>query len=73
MPKSINRRTSRSGETQYSDPVELHDTNRLRIEFVPFFIERTDANQLACKIVRYEKGRVGNRHPSASRNQHSGN
>ena len=55
MPESINRRPSRSGESQYSDPVELHDTNRLRIEFVPFFIERTDANQLACKIVRYDK------------------
>ncbi|WP_420638933.1 Shedu anti-phage system protein SduA domain-containing protein [Candidatus Poriferisocius sp.] len=55
MSMNINRRSSRTGDVQYSDPVELHDTNKLRIEFVPFFIERTGTDQMSCKIVRYDK------------------
>lgn len=55
MTGRINRRPSQSDGVHYSDPVELHDTSVLRIEFVPFFIERTGRSQSACKIVRYDK------------------
>lgn len=57
MSENINRRVAQSGDVEYSDPVQLHDSNRLRIDFVPFYIERTDADQVACKIIRYDKVR----------------
>lgn len=55
MPDSINLRTSRSGDTRFAEPVELHDSSKLRIEFIPFFIDRSDQTQMACKIVRHDK------------------
>lgn len=55
MSDEIQRRTSQSLGVEYSDPVELHDTNMLRIEFVPFFIDRSGGGDMACKLVRYDK------------------
>ena len=55
MSDTINRRPAASGHVDYSDTVVLHDTDVLLIEFVPFFIERTADDQLACKIVRFDK------------------
>lgn len=55
MSEAIHRRYAKSGQVGYSDPVELHDTSRLRIELVPFFVDRTNSDQLAYKIIRYDK------------------
>lgn len=55
MGGEIRRRAARSGGVEYSDPVELHDTTRSRIEFVPFFIDRTAGGELAFKLIRYDK------------------
>ena len=55
MPDRINRRPAASGQVDFGDPVILHDTDLLQIELVPFFIERSEEDQLACKITRYNK------------------
>lgn len=55
MSERIDRRYASSGQVEYSDPVELHDSSQLRIDLVPFFIGRTKADELACKIIRYDK------------------
>ena len=55
MSERIDRRYASSGQVEYSNPVELHDSSHLRIDLVPFFIERTEADELACKIIRYDK------------------
>ena len=57
MNERIDRHAAQSGQVEYSNPIELHNTERLRIEFVPFFIPRTEANELACKIIRTDKAR----------------
>lgn len=55
MSDTISRRPARSGQVDFGDPVVLHDTDRLLITLVPFFIDRSETDQLACKIVRYDK------------------
>lgn len=51
MADEIHRRQARSEIVDYSDPVEIHDSSRLRIELVPFYI----GNSFAAKIIRYDK------------------
>lgn len=51
MSEQIHRRQARSHAVDYSDPVEIHDTSRLRIELVTFYI----GNSVAVKIIRYDK------------------
>ena len=55
MSERIDRRYASSGQVEYSDPVELHDSRQLHIDLVPFFVKRTKTDKLACKIVRYDK------------------
>ena len=66
MPKSpgklhtIRRRPARSGRVSYSDPVILHETNKRRIVFVPFFIKHDSGlTELAAKVVTYLKSSLG--------------
>ena len=51
MTEQISRKQARSETVDYSDPVELHDSSRLRIELIPFYIGKS----FAAKIVRYDK------------------
>lgn len=51
MAEEIHRRQARSETVDYSDPVEIHDTSRMRIEVVPFYI----GTSFAAKIIRYDK------------------
>jgi len=55
MADEINRKLAQSEKVSYSDPVELHDTRDLRIEFIPFYIKRTLGTQMRCKIIRTDK------------------
>lgn len=55
MSDRIHRRPAVSPQVDYGDAVMLHDTDHLLIELVPFFIARSEDDQLACKIVRYDK------------------
>jgi Domain of unknown function (DUF4263) len=53
--RTINRREARSGRVGYGDPVVLRDSTRSRVQFVPFFVHRTDGTELALKIITYKK------------------
>jgi len=53
--RMIRRREAQSGKVSYGDPVVLHETSKRRVVFVPFFIPRSDSNELAIKIVTYLK------------------
>lgn len=55
MAEEIRRRPASSGRLDYGEPVELHDTTASRIEFIPFFIPRTDGDELAFKLIRTHK------------------
>jgi len=51
MSDQIRRRQARSETVDYSDPVELHDSSRLRIELIPFYV----GSSFTAKIIRYDK------------------
>lgn len=53
--RTLTTRQARSGRVGYTDPVEIHDTTRSRIELVTFFVDRTAGTELALKLIRYEK------------------
>jgi Domain of unknown function (DUF4263) len=43
------------GASATGDPVILRDSSRSRVQFVPFFVPRTDGTELALKIITYRK------------------
>lgn len=51
----LRRRPAAKPNVDFSDPVRLHDSPRLRIELVPMFVRRTQGDQLRVKLVRYRK------------------
>lgn len=51
----IERKESNSGQVSYSDPITLHETSKTKIDFIPFYIPRSDGTDLAAKIVTYKK------------------
>jgi hypothetical protein len=53
--RAFNRREAQSGRVSYGDPVILRDSSRSRVQFVPFFVPRTDGTELALKIITYRK------------------
>lgn len=52
---SIGKKQAKSGNVSYSDPVTIHDTTRSRIDFIPFYIEKSSGSELAGKIQTYKK------------------
>ena len=52
---SIGKKQAKSGNVGYSDPVTLHETSRSRIDFVPFYINKSSGAELAGKIQTYKK------------------
>lgn len=55
----IRTQQSRSGTVSYGDPVVLKDNSKTRVVFVPFFIPRSDHQELAGKITTYAKSSDG--------------
>jgi hypothetical protein len=53
--RTIHRREARSGRVSYGDPVVIRDNARSRVQFVPFFVRRSDGTELALKIITYRK------------------
>jgi hypothetical protein len=53
--RTINRREASSGRVSYGDPLVLRDNTRSRVQFIPFFVRRTDGTELALKIVTHRK------------------
>lgn len=53
--RTFNRREAQSGRVSYGDPVILRDSSRSRVQFVPFFVRRSDGTELALKIITYNK------------------
>lgn len=51
MSEEIRRRTARSGLVDFSDAVVIHETSKLRIELIPFYVGRS----LHVKIERHDK------------------
>lgn len=52
---SIGKKQAKSGNVGYSDPVTLHETSKSRIDFVPFYINKSSGAELAGKIQTYKK------------------
>ncbi len=42
----FNRREAQSGRVGYGDPVVIRDNTRSRVQFVPFFVRRSDGTGL---------------------------
>lgn len=55
--ETVLRRTAKSGNVSYGEPVVLHEASRTRVRFVPFFIPHTDGTTLACKIATEAKSK----------------
>lgn len=55
-PLTITRKPANSGNLSYAAPVELHLNSRTKVELVPFYIHRTNGDQLTIKIITYAKG-----------------
>jgi len=53
--RTFNRREAQSGRVSYGDPVIIRDSSRSRVQFVPFFVRRSDGTELALKIITYKK------------------
>lgn len=53
--RTVNRREALSGKVSYGDPIVIRDSSRSRIQFVPFFVPRSDGTELALKVVTYRK------------------
>jgi hypothetical protein len=53
--RTFNRREAQSGKVSYGDPIVIRDSSRSRIQFVPFFVRRSDGTELALKVVTYRK------------------
>jgi hypothetical protein len=53
--RTINRRAAQSGTVGYGAPVIIRDNSRTRVQFVPFFIPRSNGTELALKIITYKK------------------
>lgn len=53
--RTIQRREAMSGRVSYSDPVILHESTRQRVVLIPFYIRRSDGNDLSVKILTYGK------------------
>jgi len=51
MAKGVERKEAKSRTVDYSPPIEIHETGRKRIEFVPFYVGRS----LAFKIIAHDK------------------
>lgn len=52
---SIGKKQAKSGNVGYSDPVTIHETTKSRIDFVPFYINKSSGAELAGKIQTYKK------------------
>jgi Shedu protein SduA, C-terminal len=52
---TIRRVPAQSGRVSYGDPVLLHETSKRRVQFVPFFVPRSDGTDLAIKVITYRK------------------
>lgn len=55
-PISFERRTSQSGQVDYGPPVILHDSSRMKIQMIPFYVPRSDRTETAIKLECYRKG-----------------
>jgi hypothetical protein len=53
--RTFNRREAQSRKVSFGDPVILRDSSRSRVQFVPFFVRRSDGTELALKIITYRK------------------
>lgn len=53
--EEIHRREARSGKVSYGDSVVIHESTKTRVVLVPFYIPRSDGNDLAVKITTYKK------------------
>lgn len=56
----IERKESNSKNVSYSDPVTIHESRKTKIDFIPFYIPRSEGTDFAAKIVRYEKNKSSN-------------
>lgn len=53
--EAIRRRQAKSSRVSYGDPVVLHETRQSRVVMVPFFIPRSDHDQLSIKIQTFKR------------------
>lgn len=53
--EEIHRREARSGKVSYGDSVVIHESTKTRVVLVPFYVPRSEGNDLAVKITTYQK------------------
>lgn len=58
-PEIVERKTAASGAVEYTEPITIHDSRDMRIEAVPFFIPRTEGEELSVKLIRSTKSAAG--------------
>lgn len=54
----LRRQASARPRVSHSDPVTLHDSSKLQIVLVPMFVHRSAGDELAVKLVRYNKSNM---------------
>lgn len=57
-----------SGRVDYIAPIETHNSNRSRIELITFSIPRSGGDDVAIKLVKYDKTKLGGLSPNAEIN-----
>lgn len=54
----LRRQASAKPRISHSDPVTLHDSSKMQIVLVPMFVHRSAGDELAVKLIRYNKANL---------------
>ena len=54
----LRRQTSARPRVSHSSPVTLHDSSKMQIVLAPMFVDRSAGDELAVKLVRYNKSNL---------------
>lgn len=52
---TVSKKPSNSGKMQYGNAIVLYESSKSRKVMIPFFIPRSDGNELAVKLITYKK------------------
>jgi len=53
--RSVVRRTARSGNVDYTQPVTLHETTKSRWQMIPWYVKRSEGTQTSIKLECYKR------------------